>query len=87
MGLFKFAKCGCVDNTAFGLFWSALRHNIFFDWTPETIQYIGKPLCSECASQYFSDGKRTRYGKWHGKFPKQQFSELTIEQQKDIYTQ
>jgi len=28
----------------------------------------GKKLCSACGPSHYSDGVKTRHGKWHGKF-------------------
>lgn len=64
MGLFLCENCGCVENTALGFYWS----NSVIDWPPE---FKGKRLCSECGPTHYPDGTSTRWGQWHGKFPKQ----------------
>lgn len=73
MGLYKCAKCGCCENTALGFY--HMRDMVDdFDWTGLE-EYKGQPLCSECAPKYFSDGKPTGFGKWHGKFPKEPYKD------------
>jgi hypothetical protein len=66
MGIFVCDKCGCMENTALGLYWTKDRYDMFY---PEDHK-IGEALCSECAPSYFNDGGKTNWGKWHGKFPK-----------------
>jgi len=70
MPLFVCDKCGCVDNTAFGRYWSKDLE----EWGDDN---RGLALCSECAPTHFKDGKPARnlhglsqYGKWHNEFPK-----------------
>ena len=70
MGLFICAKCNCIENTMLGLYWTRKNtEDYIFDKTNE--QFKGEALCSECAPKYFSNGSKTEYGKWHGRFPKQ----------------
>ena len=65
MGLFVCDKCGCVENTALGRYWSKDFPNM---WDKDN---EGLALCSECAPLYFADGSQTRYNhQWHGKFEK-----------------
>ena len=72
MPLFKCAKCGCVENTALGHYWT--RHMVDnYDWSDVGEQYKGQPLCSECAPTHFANGEPTGRGKWHGKFPKEPY--------------
>lgn len=76
MSLFVCSKCGCVENTALGLWW--VRGNPeYFKWDSENEQYKGKGLCSECMPVEFSDcsGKHGN-GKWHNRFPKQTLQEF-----------
>lgn len=71
MSLFVCEKCGCIENTALGFFWGR-RVVTFKD------SYLdGMALCSECAPAEFSDGTKSRYGKWHGKFTKEMFDKDT----------
>ena len=83
MSLYRCAKCECVENTALGLYWSKNYPDIFL-WSTENYQYKGRALCSACAPAQYNDGKPTKYGKWHGKFPKQHVSEFPPEIQKEI---
>lgn len=65
MGLFVCDKCGCVENTALGRYWSKDFSDM---WEKDN---EGLALCSECAPLYFADGSRTRYmHQWHEKFEK-----------------
>jgi hypothetical protein len=79
MGLFICAKCNCVENTALGHYWS--RNNVSLKLSDNMKQYEkGAALCSECmpADASFSDGSgkgRIGTGKWHGKFPKQNYDD------------
>lgn len=72
MGLFKCAKCGCVENTALGFYWLRNDSKMIesLDWSNVGEEYKGKPLCSECAPEKYLDGKDTGWGKWHEKFEK-----------------
>ena len=63
MSLYQCQSCGCVENTALGLYWSRSEPI----W-PEAIQ--GKALCSECAPATFNHGSPSGYGVWHQRFPK-----------------
>ena len=84
MGLFKCAKCGCVDNTALGHFHCRTMVDQY-DWTGLE-EFKGKALCYECQSTYFSDGTISKKKEgWHNRFPKRHISEYTEEQQKEIY--
>lgn len=69
MPLFVCDKCGCVENTALGRYWTKDWEDM---WDEDN---EGLALCSECAPTKFKDGTSTstewcEYGKWHGKFPK-----------------
>ena len=69
MSLFQCDNCGCQENTAL----SAQGCNGFFeklfDWSyaPER---KGMRLCSACAPVKYRDGNATRFGEWHGVFPR-----------------
>lgn len=70
MPIFKCAKCGCAENTAFGLYWTRhMPEN--YDWSEVGEEYKGKALCSECAPKRYSDGEPTGFGEWHGHFKKE----------------
>lgn len=70
MGIFVCAKCGCVENTALGLYWSK-DHPEYFKWTKKNEKYKGQPLCSECMPTEYADGSgQAGTGEWHGKFEK-----------------
>lgn len=74
MSLFVCKKCGCIENTALGHYWTRNRIELF-TWPPELEAYKGEPLCSECAPPNFADGAINPYaGKWHGKFNKDHWS-------------
>lgn len=66
MPLFICENCHCVENTALGQFWSS-DSGVYPD------PFHGKNLCSECGSPKYVDGRPTKFGKWHGKFPKETF--------------
>lgn len=65
MALYQCDKCGAVDNTALGWFWSRNRPNLT---RPED---LGKKLCSVCAPTTFPDGTPTGKGKWHNRFKRE----------------
>lgn len=67
MPLFVCDKCGAIENTALGHYWSRSA----FKYKDSSLN--GKALCSECAPLYFESGQRisSNTGKWHGKFPKE----------------
>jgi hypothetical protein len=69
MSLFVCDKCGCIDNTATGYYWTKNRTDMFSDKS-----LIGKGFCSECAPTHYSDGSKTEYGKWHNRFPKRKWN-------------
>lgn len=76
MPLFVCAKCHCIENTACGWWWSRDDHDILI-WDESNEEFKGKGLCSECAPCKYNDGTPTKFGKWHGKFPKQYYPETT----------
>ena len=70
MSLFQCENCGCVENTALS---SQGFHGLFeklFDWSyaPER---KGMKLCSACGPVKYSDGRDTKYGKWHNVFTRE----------------
>jgi hypothetical protein len=68
MGLFICDKCGCVENTVYGRYWTKDYPDM---WDEDN---AGLALCSECAPLTFKDGSPTDYtGKWHGKFEKKKW--------------
>lgn len=74
MSLYQCEKCGCIENTALGFYWS--RHDEAF--RERLGEDFGKALCSECmpciGNGIFKEG-----GKWHGKFEKEIFPLGTLE--------
>ncbi len=70
MSLFVCDKCGCVDNTALGRYWSK---DMDF-WADDN---KGLALCAECAPSTYKDGSPAgvirRFGKWHNQFPKEKW--------------
>ncbi len=59
MSLYQCEKCGCIENSALGWYWSR--------------KYAGPEndlkLCSACAPRKFDDGTDTRFdGTWHEQF-------------------
>lgn len=67
--LYVCAKCGCIENTALGLYWAKSRPELFI-WDESNIEFRGKALCSECAPKIYSNNKPTELGTWHNKWPK-----------------
>lgn len=67
MSLFQCQQCGCVENTALsgqGMSWTDL-----FNW--EGIEERrGLKLCSACGPAVYKDNRPTKFGKWHGRFPR-----------------
>ena len=74
MPLYRCDNCGCVENTAFGNYWSKDNAKV---WPAE---YLGKALCSECGPPAYVDGTKTQYGKWHGRFKKRSADGMLIDQ-------
>lgn len=73
MSLFVCDKCGCIENTSLGFYWAKdIGHEFGQMWEDPSLK--GLALCSECAPSTYSDGNKTNYGKWHGKFPKVQWN-------------
>lgn len=68
MPLFVCDKCGCIENTALGRYWSKDMQDL---WEQDN---LGMALCSECAPKTYRSGMPTRFtGKWHNNFPKKQW--------------
>ncbi len=76
MSLYQCDVCGAMENTA--LAGPVIKH------MPDLFNWVGiedrkgRDLCSVCAPTTHSDGTKTGYGKWHGRFerimlPKGQF--------------
>lgn len=77
MGVFKCAKCGCLENTALGLYWT--RDYIdWYVWDETNEEYKGQPLCSECAPKTFKDGTKTGWGEWHSHFEKKPYDDFNF---------
>lgn len=68
MSLFQCEACGCCENTALSSQGYTTLIDIF-NWEGKE-EYKGKKLCSECGPKYYTDGKPTGAGKWHGRFEK-----------------
>ena len=69
MSLFQCQQCGCCENTALAGQGCNGHAEKLFDWSGIEDRR-GKKLCSACAPTKYSDGKNTRYGQWHGRFPR-----------------
>ena len=65
MSLFVCEECGCIENTALGHWWSRNEKRM---WPDEKDR---RALCSEHGPKKYNDGTPTKFGKWHGKFPKE----------------
>lgn len=63
MPMFRCDTCGCLDNSAYGLFHS--RNDPIW---PE--EQRGKKLCSECAPSRYPSGNPTKYQGWRDTEPK-----------------
>jgi len=72
MSLYQCEKCGCIENTALGFYWVR-------GWSSWPEEFKDKALCSECGPTTFSDGGKTKWGKWHGEFTKTCCSIGTLE--------
>jgi len=70
MGLYVCDKCGCIENTAYGSYWT--RDDLERTFGSEYSN--GQCLCSECTPNVFANGDPNhRGGKWHNRFPKKQW--------------
>lgn len=67
MGVFVCDECNAVENTALGHFWA--KDLVKFKDSSKN----GKALCSECTPEEYLDGRSTKKGKWHGRFPKKEW--------------
>jgi hypothetical protein len=72
MPCFVCEKCGCIENTAIGHYWS--RTKIFFKEGSLSPELVGKPLCIECTPLFYNDRSPSGGGKWHGLFAKEHWS-------------
>jgi len=68
MSLFQCEECGCRENTAVSCQgFKSMAH--LFSW--RGIEHRkGKMLCCVCGPTEYKNGKRTKYGVWHGRFPR-----------------
>jgi hypothetical protein len=71
MPIFECDNCHCLENTALGNYWTRSLDI----WPAE---YRGKKLCSECGPPFYSDGKKSGFGKWHGRFKKESAAGLPL---------
>lgn len=69
MAEYQCPSCGCKENSAYGLYHTRFQVNMY-DWTGKE-HLKGKPLCSACAPDKYSDGKPSKYGQWHNRFKRQ----------------
>lgn len=71
MALFICDKCDCIENTSSGYYWTRGlgRFN-----EPENSQ----ALCSACAPAVDKNGKKTRWGSWHGDWEQRIMTEKDI---------
>ncbi len=66
MSLYQCENCGCMENTALGLY-ACRNMKDMYNWTgKEHLQ--GKKLCCVCAPTHYLGGTATKYGKWHNQF-------------------
>lgn len=71
MPLFVCDKCGAIDNTALGFYWSRNRVNF------KDPALKGMALCTRCVPEEYDDGSKTGYnGKWHNKFPLELYEDV-----------
>jgi len=85
MAVFCCEKCGAIENTALGFYWSKDMKDMWPEWAE------GKALCSECAPTKFKDGEPVGFdglhewnGEWHNRFPKRYYKDLTEEERKRL---
>lgn len=69
MSLFQCQICGCCENTACAGQGCKGYPETFYDWAGLEDRK-GKMLCSACAPLKYRDGTPTKFGRWHGKFPR-----------------
>lgn len=74
MPLFVCDRCGNVDNTTYGRYWTKDHKGM---WSEDN---VGKALCSECAPLKYRNGDpcTSFTGKWHGLFLKEKPSQEEI---------
>lgn len=68
MSLFQCDNCGCCENTALSAQGFAPMKDLF-DWS-EIEELKGLKLCSACGPTRYRDGAPTKFGVWHGAFPR-----------------
>ena len=87
MPLFVCEKCGGIDNTAYGRYWTKDLPDL---WKEDN---RGMALCCECAPTHFKNGRLVheytdnescKFGTWHNKFPKRYYKDLTKEERKSL---
>ncbi|CAG9183872.1 hypothetical protein [Cupriavidus pampae] len=78
MPLFRCDTCGCVENTAMGLF-----HDRDADYWPENVR--GRVLCSACAPATRADGQATGYGAWHGQLARRAAAGMLVDQRGHLW--
>ena len=73
MSLFQCGRCGCVDNTVYGVSGEEYRSR-FYDWTGIEDR-LGKDLCCACAPTRYAKSKEQAktmggkpYGQWHNQY-------------------
>lgn len=69
MSLFQCQHCGCAENTALAGQGCSGYSEEFYDWSGIEDRK-GKKLCSACAPTKYAGGTPTRFGSWHGQFPR-----------------
>ena len=71
MPLFICEKCGSIENTALGFWWSKGE----FKFKDSSLN--DKALCSACMPTEFEDGEPTgETGEWHGRFPREKYDPI-----------
>lgn len=70
MPLFLCDNCGVIENTALSSYW----------WKDQSAEVGGRALCSECTPATAGGEK---FGKWHGKFPREFMTDEQIAERED----
>lgn len=65
MSIFQCEKCGCLENTTRGLYHTR-NMDLYSNYQEGTEK--GMKLCACCAPLNYSDGVKTEFGQWHGRF-------------------
>ena len=66
MAEYQCPKCGCKENSAYGLYHTRFQTDLY-NWEGKE-ELKGQALCSACAPATYKDGKPSKFGMWHGKF-------------------